>query len=443
MTTPSDEPFSAFLANNAETGDDDFVGAALRAVRSHLGMDVAFVSEFKAGRRYFRQVDAAAKDVPIRAGESDPFDVGYCKFVVDGVLPQLIPDTAEVPAAAAMPVTTAFPIGAHISVPIRLSDGTVYGTFCCFSYSADHSLNNRDLQTIRAFADLAAQRIDRNLTVESQRQQRVAQVRRLFDRGALSIVGQPIYKLATQTIVGFECLSRFAAEPVRSPDRWFSAAADVGLGVELELASVSAAMRDFETVPGEYYLSVNVSPAAVMSGNLLAALANAIPARTMLEVTEHASVEDYQQLRHALEPFRAKGIRLAVDDVGAGFASMRHILSLKPDIIKMDTSLTRDVDSDPGRLAMAAALVTFAERTGCQVVAEGIETDAELKTLRDLGMHYGQGYLLGRPASLRFSVPPGPHSGGTTETAPGSPDEALRPEHPRWAAFLIGEPCPR
>lgn len=397
----TDHPLAEFLAGNADrTGADDFVGAALHTVRAHLGMDIAFISEFKAGRQYCRFVDSARRQTSIEVGQSDPFDQGYCKFVVDGVLPQLIPNTANVPAAAAMPVTSALPIGAHVGVPIRLADGTVYGTFCCFSYSPDESLNARDLHTVTAFADLVAYRIDRDLKTDALRQERIARVRRLFDRSVLSIVYQPIFNLAQQTRVGLECLSRFAAEPRQSPDRWFSEAADVGLGMELELAAVRAAVRDFELVPDNCYLSVNVSPVAVMSGNLAAALAGGIPERIVLEVTEHASVEDYQQLGRALEPFRTKGMRLAVDDVGAGFASMSHVLYLKPDLIKLDISLIRGIDGDTGRLAMSAALVTFAERTGCMVVAEGVETAAELETLRNIGVHFGQGYLLGRPSAL-------------------------------------------
>lgn len=405
MPASSDHPLSAFLADSIESTADDFVGAALRAVRAHLGMDVAFVSEFNAGRRYFRHVDAAAYEAPIAVGQSDPLDAGYCKFVVDGLLPQLMPNTADVPLAAAMPVTAAIPIGAHISVPIRLSDDTVYGTFCCFSYSPDASLNARDLQTMAAFADLVAYRLDRDLKTAALQQERIARVRRLFDHGILSVVYQPIFNLALPALVGFESLSRFTMEPRQTPDKWFSEATDVGLGVDLELAAVRAAMQGFAPAPQDYYLSVNVSPASVMSGNLAAVLEDSVPERLVLELTEHASVEDYQQLRRALEPLRAKGIRLAIDDVGAGFASMRHILSLSPDIIKLDMSLTRNVNADSGRLAMAAALVAFAERTGCRVVAEGIEYQDELETLRNVGVHCGQGYLLGRPDSLASMEP--------------------------------------
>jgi EAL domain-containing protein (putative c-di-GMP-specific phosphodiesterase class I) len=120
----------------------------------------------------------------------------------------------------------------------------------------------------------------------------------------------------------------------------------------------------------------------------------------VLEVTEHAQVPDYDALRQALAPLRAAGAKLAIDDAGAGYSSLQHILQLRPDIIKLDMGLTRSVDRDPAKRALAAALCHFARETGCQIVAEGIETEAEFTTLESLGVAKGQGYLLGRPGDL-------------------------------------------
>lgn len=136
------------------------VEKALHAVRSHLGMDVAFVSEFVDNRRYFRHVDSETARSPIKAGDTIPLDEGYCKKIVDGKLPELIPDTAAVPEAMAIPATREIPIGSHLSVPLKLADGRVYGTFCCFGFQPDVSLNERDLHTMKAFAELIAYQID-------------------------------------------------------------------------------------------------------------------------------------------------------------------------------------------------------------------------------------------------------------------------------------------
>jgi EAL domain-containing protein (putative c-di-GMP-specific phosphodiesterase class I) len=135
----------------------------------------------------------------------------------------------------------------------------------------------------------------------------------------------------------------------------------------------------------------------VSSLELGACLARLDPRRTVVEVTEHAAIENYRSFQDAVDGLRKDGVRLAVDDAGAGYASFRHILQLSPDIIKLDLTLTRDIDHDRARRAMASALIAFAKETDAEIVAEGIETEAELETLIGLGTRYGQGYHLGRP----------------------------------------------
>lgn len=124
----------------------------------------------------------------------------------------------------------------------------------------------------------------------------------------------------------------------------------------------------------------------------------------MLEITEHAHVEDYNCLLQAIEPLRARGVRLAVDDAGAGYSSLQHILQLQPDLIKLDIGLTRSIDLDPARRALASALVSFARETGSHIIAEGVETASELAALRSIGVDKAQGYFLGRPMHLEAAV---------------------------------------
>ncbi|MEN0105736.1 MAG: EAL domain-containing protein, partial [Pseudomonas sp.] len=138
----------------------------------------------------------------------------------------------------------------------------------------------------------------------------------------------------------------------------------------------------------------------VYSGRLPPLLQNLPPRRLVLEITEHAAVADYVRLEQALAPFRQRGVRLSIDDTGAGYASMRHILELSPDIIKLDMSITQGINNDFKRRALASSLIAFARETGSSVVAEGVETREELETLRALGVHKIQGYLLGRPLPL-------------------------------------------
>ena len=151
------------------------------------------------------------------------------------------------------------------------------------------------------------------------------------------------------------------------------------------------------------YLSINASPQTSTAAPLLDLLEKlgAHAGRIVLEITEHAAVNDYQELSAAaLRRLRTLGVRIAIDDTGSGFASLSHILILRPDIIKLDLALVRGIHADPARRALAAGLLVFAEQIGAQIVAEGVETENELAALRELGVTYGQGYHLGRPAPL-------------------------------------------
>jgi EAL domain-containing protein (putative c-di-GMP-specific phosphodiesterase class I) len=373
--------------------------AMLRAIRTHLGMDVAFVSEFAGGRRVFRYVDSEMLDNPVHPGASDPLEESYCARIVDGRLPALIHDAQQLPAAAALPVTRALPVGAHLSVPLRLTDGALYGTFCCFSTRPDHSLNERDVAMIRVFAELAAGYIDRDAAEARRHEEVTARIRAVLSGDGLTSVYQPIHDLRQRRVCGFEALSRFPATPRQGPDVWFAEAASVGLGMELELKALERALPALHALPAGAYLSLNVSPSMRLE-SLNALLAGWPKPRIVLEITEHEIVKEYETLTQTLRPVRDLGLRVAVDDAGAGYASFRHILRLEPAFIKLDMSLTRGIDADPARRALAAALIRFAAETRAELIAEGVETQAELDTLDALGVTKAQGYYLGKPMPL-------------------------------------------
>ncbi len=226
-------------------------------------------------------------------------------------------------------------------------------------------------------------------------------IRLALQGGILNMVFQPILNLEDDTIAGYEALARFNTTPYRPPNEWFDEAEQVGLQQDLELTAAFLALGHLDgAIPQDAYLSINVSPTTVMSPIFRDIFARHSMERVILEVTEHAAVLDYDLLRQSLRWFRAAGGRLAVDDAGAGFASLRHILSLEPDFIKIDISLTRDIHLDHARRALSRALITFAADIAATIVAEGIETEREKGALYDIGVRYGQGYLLGRPAPL-------------------------------------------
>ena len=228
-------------------------------------------------------------------------------------------------------------------------------------------------------------------------EEKIDRVRKMVERAEFHTVFQPIIDLRNSRVVGLEALARF---PDRSPDIWFEDAAAAGLNEELELATLAMALKTAGQLPDGLYLSVNLSPATMTSPPFLEVLDGFPLDRLVVEVTEHAPVDDYEALDAAVAPLRAGGCRLAVDDVGAGFSSLRHILRLAPDVIKLDISLTRHIDADPPRRALATALISFASAINASIVAEGIETQDEVDALRGLGVSYGQGYHLSRPQPL-------------------------------------------
>jgi EAL domain-containing protein (putative c-di-GMP-specific phosphodiesterase class I) len=253
---------------------------------------------------------------------------------------------------------------------------------------------------MRAFADLAAFEIDREHEATKAANEREGRIRAVIGANQISIVYQPIWDIETRLPVGVECLSRFSATPSRSPDRWFAEAAETGLGILLELAAIRIALPALAVLPSHAYLAVNASPQTVLDSAFASALEGFPAERIVLELTEHANVEDYDELFAALQPLRERGVKIAIDDAGAGYSSLRHILYVRPDVIKLDISLTRNINLDPARKALAAALIGFAHETGSQIVAEGVETAAELATLQTLGADKAQGYWLSHPLPL-------------------------------------------
>jgi EAL domain-containing protein (putative c-di-GMP-specific phosphodiesterase class I)/CheY-like chemotaxis protein len=235
--------------------------------------------------------------------------------------------------------------------------------------------------------------IERRSTIESR-------VRAAIQGDALSMHFQPIVALADSRTVGYEALARFSLEPSQPPNRWFADAEEVGRRAELELEAIRRALVELPKLPGTSLLSLNTSPATLVSGSVAELLTGVDLSRIVLEVTEEARIENYDEFAAALGDLRAGGVRLAVDDAGAGFASLRHILRLEPDVIKIDRTLIEDVDTDRRSRALAVAFVGFAREVDAIALAEGIERPIQLEVLLELGVTHGQGYLLGRPVPL-------------------------------------------
>lgn len=222
-----------------------------------------------------------------------------------------------------------------------------------------------------------------------------AELDRIIELEAFGPVFQPIVSLVDGEVVGYEALTRF--DDGSRPDVRFAEARALGMGLALEQATLLAALTASSDLPEQCWLSVNVSPDLIQLDEVLGRALARTSRPLVLELTEHDPVDDYERLRAAIDRL-GSDLQLSVDDAGSGFSSLRHVLALEPAFMKLDQSWISGVQTDPARQALIAGLVHFARQTGCQLIAEGIETTPELGVLTGLSVDLGQGFLLGRPA---------------------------------------------
>jgi PAS domain S-box-containing protein len=250
------------------------------------------------------------------------------------------------------------------------------------------------LATVEDFAALAASLLGGPLHDRRRIEADWARIERTIANGAFHPVFQPIVDLGTGAIVGHEALTRF--DDGLAPEHVFAMAARCDHGIALEVATIKAALEAATRLPTGSSIHINVSPGLILANEILGRLLARPGLEVVLEVTEHERVADYSKLRAAVRGLGTEA-RIAVDDAGSGFASLRHILELRPEVVKLDRALVAGIDDDPARQALVAGMVHFADGIGALLIAEGIETEGELETLKRLGTRAGQGDLLGRP----------------------------------------------
>jgi PAS domain S-box-containing protein len=307
----------------------------------------------------------------------------------------------------------AFGIRAVAYAPIRNGDG-LFGVVAAGTRDegyASHLLDH--LPAVGEFAATAGVLLSGQLERGHRDDLVRERVRRALAEGGLRAVFQPIVALGSAAAVGYEALTRFADGT--PPEQLIADAHALGLGLDLEVACLAAALDASASLSPDSWLSLNASPDVILHSSELAALLAGRSRRIVLEVTEHVEIDDYPGVRLAVAGL-GPTVSLAVDDAGAGFASLRHVVELAPRFLKLDVGLVRHVDRDPTRQAMIAGLSHFAARVGCEVIAEGIEERAELEMLRELGVPLGQGYLLGQPEPLP--------AGGASRVRPDNPRRA-------------------
>lgn len=372
------------------------IGHILGDLRRRLEMDVALLSHFQDGRRVIDILDSN-ETVPFVPGDSDPVEETYCQPIVDGRLPETIPDTSQNVLAMTIAATSELDIAAHLGVPVVLEDGTVYGTLCAYSHHARPDLTEQAGTVMGLVADTVARAIGADQAAERARVAAYERVTNVLAQARLDMAYQPVVELATGRTVGVEALARFPSSLGGTTAGWFAEAAAVGAGTELELACVRLVRDHLPDLPADLDVHVNLSPQALLDPAVSTLLHQLPLRRIVLEVTEHQIVGDYPILQAVLAPLRLAGLRLAIDDAGAGFASMRHALLLEPDLLKLDISLVRGIDTDAAKRSLCQALTGFAHATGAMIVAEGVETQPEADAVRALGVDLAQGYLFARP----------------------------------------------
>jgi EAL domain-containing protein (putative c-di-GMP-specific phosphodiesterase class I) len=364
----------------------------LRAAKGSLGLGLAFLSRMDGLTQHLEVVESASPAL-LSDGSRQPQETSFCQAIMDGRLPSVIPDVEKFPAAMELPGAQ-MGVRSFVSVPVILSDGSVYGTFCAAGFSAETELAERDKALMDVLAHAAAMLLEPDVRKRRRNAEISDRLQPLIDRGGPVVLLQPIVDLATGHRVGSEALSRFPQQWNQPPDVVFAEAEAIGQREHLETLALRQAAAHFPHVSG--YVAMNVSPKTLVTPACLDLLSHMPLDRVVLELSEHDPIDDYDALRATLAPLRNRGMRLGIDDVGAGFSSLRHIVITNPDVIKLDRSIVAGVACDPVLNAVVHALVELADAIGAHVVAEGIETGEDATTLAGLRVGLGQGWHFDR-----------------------------------------------
>jgi EAL domain-containing protein (putative c-di-GMP-specific phosphodiesterase class I) len=368
----------------------------LALARRHLEMDIALLAAFTEEGEMVGVMEGQAVAPALRRERELPVDRRRCELLLDGNVPALVAD-----ASKQRPRTSLGPgVAAYVAAPVKLPGGSTFGILCCLARAPRPDLDDGSLKVIRLLAELAAQAISQDdLTLQKRLEMTESTLGAIREDG-MRMVFQPILRLRTGETVGFEALARFPAESRRPPKSWFWVARQVGLAVDLEVTALRKALQFLDRIPEPLYLCVNFFSETLLSTDLTDIFRDVPPGRVVLELAEHERLADSRSLIESVDRLRRLGARFAVDDAGSGFSSLRHVLRIKPELLKLDINLTHQVDRDPMQKMLASSLASFAVEAGMVPAAEGIESRPQLEALRQIGVVYGQGHYLGRPQAI-------------------------------------------
>ncbi|WP_167108178.1 GGDEF domain-containing protein [Mycobacterium sp. DL592] len=398
----------------------ELVRILLGLLRRRLGLDTVWLSSLRDERLEFELLDGDANAIGLASGDRSRLSGSRYEHVIDGTLPTFVPDTTANPEAAPA-LARELGLGAYAVAPVLNRDGATIAMVCAASRDAKPHRGDVDLRILGQVAGLIGTLIEfPENTADTTATQR-AVVRNVVAQRDFEVVFQAIHDVTSGAVVGVEALARFPHPPFR-PDAFIAQAAQVGLGVELETAILARVLAMLPQLPEDVFVAVNISPGAALVAPWTELLADVDASRIVLELTEHDAVLDYGALDDALAKCRARGIRLAVDDVGAGFSSFSHVLELSPEFVKIDQSITRQIDIDDARRRLAYAIAELAAQIGATVIAEGVENQGELDGVGTVGIGAAQGYFLSRPRPLAHGFPAADVTAAPTDRLPATVD---------------------
>jgi EAL domain-containing protein (putative c-di-GMP-specific phosphodiesterase class I) len=368
---------------------------AAELTHANLRLDAAYVVELTDDGPVYRAAAGDTGAFHVALDCDSPAHAALCGALLAGRLPSVVADAAADPRLEELRFAHRVPVGAFIAVPLRYSDGAPFGVLFGLTHLARPDLEDRDTRLLSMLGEAIVDDLDEHRTRERTR----TDIQRLIEKEDLRTAYQPIIDVRSDRCVGIEALARFPA-PFSKPELAFAAGHDVGLGLELERLVIREAWKMLPRLGPEQYLAINVAPHALVELARRANLRHDLPLeKLVVEVTEHSVVDCYRPLLKELAPLRERGLRIAVDDAGAGYASLRHVLELRPDFIKIDRSLIHGIARDHAQQVAVAAFLSLAADLNAGVVAEGVERAEDLEVAIGLGVYAAQGYLLGKPTS--------------------------------------------
>lgn len=387
--------------NPVESSDSatDLVEHLLAVARDRLGMEMAWVSSFRDGMQILDHINCEPGTFDVEAGISSPLADSYCQRVVDGRLPNIIPDTAVDPITAALSVTEQLSLGSYIGFPLLGEATEPIGMLCCVRQGPATHLGDNDLHTLEIIAELVMEILTKDNPKLRHERMVEARIKRTIADRNFSVVYQPIVDVATGEVVGVEALSRFVESPAR-PSVWFAEAQSVGLGVELEIAAIELAIEGFDQLGAGQFMTLNASTETIRQSEFLNIVKQLEPSRVVVGITDTGDITLDQPLEDALRELRDLGVQIGVDHVGASFASGFDGAESGPTILSLDRSITDNIHVDPGQRALAEEVIELAKAMDARIVATGIETQLELDALMALGVDQAQGFLLAHPQRL-------------------------------------------